>query len=182
MSCVHRSGWKAIATAHPPAMTLTVLHATPKVVFSTMLRRVGHLLLSHLRTESPIEAQRLSWKTSYPYDRTSNFTQPHHPQMPSSTKSCNHLMPRMSSGQVANPVPKSCNRPHTAPCRSTCLDPLRSRQGERASSSSHTASDHNLPQADDCVHEQRSLDFSVKSCCRPRLPTRSTRGRRGQIS
>ena len=39
-----------------------------------------------------------------------------------------------------------------------------------------------INKADDCVHEQRSLDFSVKSCCRPRLPTRSTRGRRGQIS
>ena len=47
---------EAIATANPPTMTLTVLHATPKVVFSTMLRRVGHLLLGHLRTESPSEA------------------------------------------------------------------------------------------------------------------------------
>ena len=112
---------EAIATANPPTMTLTVLHATPKVVFSTMLRRVGHLLLGRFRTESPSEA--------HGYHGRHHTRTTEHQTSPSRTtrrchhrpKSCNHLMPRMSSGQVANPVPKSCNRLHTAPCRSTYL-------------------------------------------------------------
>ena len=110
---VHRLD--ASATAHPPTMTLSLLHATPKVAFFPRCCDVWATCFSAISEQkvpvrhTAIMKDNMSMRPTHQTSPNPTTRRCHHRR-----RAAIHLMPRKSSGLVANPVPTLQSTAHRA--------------------------------------------------------------------